>query len=159
MHSAFPIDERRDDYLQRELADSEPKFHSCAILSGDSNDFVGLLSYWDFNSYIYIEHFAIDSEMRNCGLGGDVLSQFIKEIGLPVVLEVELPTDHLSSRRIDFYTRHGFSLWETIPYIQPPYRKGGEELPMHLMAYGAISPLDAVKVIASLRRYVYRCND
>ena len=52
-----------------------------------------------------------------------------------IVLEVEKPETDLSIRRIGFYRRCGFSLCEK-EYIQPAYRKGGEELPLFLMYTG-----------------------
>ena len=48
------------------------------------------------------------------------------------VLEVELPEDALTRRRIGFYERHGL-VFNSYPYLQPPMRKGQGVLPLRLM--------------------------
>ena len=55
-----------------------------------------------------------------------------------IILEVERPEDEMSIRRIEFYKRCGFSLCLQ-DYIQPPYRKGGNNLPLYLMFSGTAS--------------------
>ena len=55
----------------------------------------------------------------------------------PVVLEVEMPTEEMSRRRIGFYERLGFVL-DCHVYFQPPYRKGEAFLEMRLMAHGEL---------------------
>ena len=55
-----------------------------------------------------------------------------------IVLEVELPEDELSKRRIGVYERNGFTHCEK-PYMQPPYRKSGSPIPMYIMFSGADS--------------------
>ena len=63
---------------------------------------------------------------------------FLKDISLPVVLEVEMPRikGDITHRRIAFYRRQGFSL-RRMPYKQPPYRQGDDWLPMKLMSTGS----------------------
>ena len=48
------------------------------------------------------------------------MKQFLVFCGTPVVLEVEMPTDEMSKRRIGFYERLGFELDNQV-YHQPPY--------------------------------------
>ena len=50
----------------------------------------------------------------------------------PMVLEVELPEDALTRRRIGVYERHGL-VFNSYPYLQPPMRKGQGVLPLRLM--------------------------
>ena len=57
LHSAFPEDERRDDDEQRRYTLDEDKFHTLLVSLDDEP--VGLLTYWQFNGYRYIEHFAV----------------------------------------------------------------------------------------------------
>ena len=61
-----------------------------------------------------------------------------RNIEKPIVLEVERPIEEMAERRINFYKRQGFNLWEN-DYHQPPYRKGDDFLPMNLMVYGDLS--------------------
>ena len=65
------------------------------------------------------------------------MKQFLAFCGTPVVLEVEIPADEMSKRRIGFYERLGFKLDNHV-YHQPPYREGGEWLEMRLMTYGNV---------------------
>ena len=43
--------------------------------------------------------------------------------------------DNVSTRRIAFYERANFQLCRET-YVQPPYEKGFEPIPMYLMEYG-----------------------
>lgn len=121
-------EEGRDIILTDSIPEAQPQY-------------AGFLTAWDFNDFIYIEHFAIDEAARNGGIGGKALKQFLASCHAPVVLEVEIPTDDLSKRRIGFYERLGFRL-DTHIYYQPPYRQGGPTLEMRLMTYGDL-PLSA----------------
>ena len=44
----------------------------------------------------------------------------------------------MAKRRISFYQRQGFTLWEK-NYCQPPYKPGDDFLPMYLMVYGELN--------------------
>ena len=112
---SFPEVERRDFSLVRNLVRDESRF----IV------------------YTYVEHFAIDPAARNGGIGAEAMKQFLVFCGTPVVLEVEMPTDEMSKRRIGFYERLSFKLDNQV-YHQPPYREGGEWLEMRLMTYGDV---------------------
>ena len=135
LHSAFPSDERRDDEQQRAYTDGNDHFH--CLLIRDIEEPIGLLTYWDFKDFVYIEHFAIHKELRNKGYGKQAMQTFLKGMSLPVVLEVEMPLikGDITHRRIAFYRRQGFSL-RRMPYKQPPYRKGDGWLPMKIMSTG-----------------------
>lgn len=136
MHTAFPQQERRDTPQQREYSDNNPIFHSNILLENGKP--IGMISYWNMGDFYYIEHFAIDPSLRNGGYGKRVLESIKEKLQGPIVLEVEEPTDEMSTRRINFYKRLEFTLHEK-PYMQPPYRQGDTELPMFLMTYGAIN--------------------
>ena len=132
LHTAFPEDERRDDEMQRWNTDYEEKFH--CLLTKKKEEPIGLLTYWEFDTFIYIEHLATEAILRGKGFGEKALQTFLDTHSpKPVVLEVEHPTDEMSTRRIGFYKRCGLNLL-ICDYKQPPYRKGDEWLPMYLMA-------------------------
>lgn len=138
LHSAFPPEERRDDDRQRINTDKESRFYTLYIYrDGDKPLPVGVLTYWDFDSFLYIEHLAIDPSLRGQGYGQTVLASFGQSRPHPIVLEVEHPTDEQSRRRIRFYQQCGFTLWPC-DYLQPPYRKGDSPLPLYLMASGGL---------------------
>lgn len=152
-NDAFPECERRDFSLVRKLIDEHPLFSLHALYRGDC--YVGFITGWHFTDCTYLEHFAIDASARNGGIGGKALSHFIAHCPPPVVLEVELPTDEMSRRRIGFYQRLGFTL-DTHTYFQPPYRPGEEALEMRLMTHGEIDLNQAFdSVVECIHREVY----
>lgn len=136
LHSAFPKEERRDTIQQREYTDNNDKF-SCYLIK-DNNLPIGLLTCWDFEEFIYIEHFAIDPSLRNNGYGQKAITALKEKEVRPIILEAEEPTNELTKRRIGFYERQGFIL-QSYAYEQPPYRSNDGWLPMRLMTYGTIN--------------------
>ncbi len=152
IHS-FPIEEYRDLEALRIFTDHTPNFHNHVIT--DDGSPIGILTYWWFGEFYYIEHFAIHPDYRNGGYGGKTLQHLFTLLQHPIVLEVEVPNGETEQRRIQFYQRQGFALW-THPYQQPPYRPEGEYLPMHLMAHGNLQcPQDFEKVKERIYREVY----
>ncbi|MBQ8442924.1 MAG: GNAT family N-acetyltransferase [Bacteroides sp.] len=150
LQTAFPLQERRDADKQREVTDTHPLFH-CDLIT-DGNTPVGLLTYWKFETFVYIEHFAIDPRLRNGGYGSQALQLFLQQHTLPIVLEAEEPTDEITRRRIGFYQRQGFTLQE-IPYLQPPYRPSEDWFPLKLMTFGSI---ELEKEFITVRNNIYR---
>ncbi|MFI3265807.1 MAG: GNAT family N-acetyltransferase [Rikenellaceae bacterium] len=130
--SSFPEIERRDlDYHTQALTYTQ--FHFDAILY--QGKAVGLISWWDFDNLRYIEHLATSSAVRGKGLGAQIITDFINEDSKDILLEVEHPTNELSTRRVGFYERLGFVLNDH-RYFQPSYRQiDGEELPLLIMSY------------------------
>lgn len=125
----FPLEERRDtSSLLRMLY--EPDMFFSAILSDDL--VVGLVVYWKFEKFIYIEHLAVLQFHRRKGIGECVLHK-LQEEGRPILLEVEIPYDEASTRRVAFYQRCGFAALP-VYYQQPPYRKGESVVPMMLFS-------------------------
>lgn len=135
LHDAFPSCERRDDWQQRKYTDEKELFH--CLLIRDIETPIGLITYWQFKDFIYIEHFAINENLRNKGYGQQAMKLFLKEASIPVVLEVEMPRvkGDITHRRIAFYRRQGFKL-RRMPYKQPPYRITDKWLPMKIMSSG-----------------------
>ena len=146
--ASFPRDEYRALHQQRSNVDGNEAF--CMNILCDDECPIGLLSYWRFDGYIYIEHFAIEATKRNKGYGALVLKQLLKTES-KVVLEVELPTDETSCRRIGFYGRCGFEMCNR-EYIQPAYRADSNEVPMRLMACG----IDMASCFEQIRNEIYR---
>ena len=152
--SAFPPIERRDTILWKMLGQEEPLFHLDAIR--DSNGlWVGFISYWTFSDFVYVEHFAIEPTCRGNNMGGNAVDALLNEAAVPIVLEVELPTDSLSRRRIAFYQKHGLSLIEK-DYMQPPYREGFKWLPLYIMCSNAdFAHTHFAHIVDTLRKQVY----
>ena len=87
----------------------------------------------------YIEHFAVDPDCRNGGLGGKILQKVIEDTDMRICLEVELPETEMAARRIGFYERNGF-YYNDYFYMQPPIAEGRNAIPLRLMTTGG--PLD-----------------
>lgn len=133
--SSFPPPERRtfDDLLHLL---PRPDMYLCALVNSDK--LVGFIIYWQWAECLFVEHFAIDPDQRGRQFGQRAL-QVLLQVSAPfVVLEVELPQDDLSIRRIHFYERQGFHL-TAFPYAQPPYLRGNQPIPMRLMSIPALT--------------------
>lgn len=129
---AFPEQQRRKESQQRDLIAFEKKYHLEMI--DFEGKIVGFLAYWDLESFIYIEHLAIDKSMRGKGLGGKVVKEFTQKWDKEILLEVEPPTDEISKKRIDFYKDLGFHL-NHFPFLQPPYDPQYPQIPLLFMTY------------------------
>jgi ribosomal protein S18 acetylase RimI-like enzyme len=140
LHSAFPENERRDDAQQRKLTDAQGKFR-CALIQTQYKEPAGVITYWKFADFTYIEHFAIHPDHRSQGHGTQLLAGLLKEWKHPIVLEAEIPAlvGDLAYRRIRFYKRLGFRICR-MPYWQPPYRYGDGWLSMKLLMLGNEPP-------------------
>ncbi|MGM9800858.1 MAG: GNAT family N-acetyltransferase [Candidatus Limisoma sp.] len=135
--SAFPRDERRDFEDFKSLL-AAPKSHFSVYAFFEDDVFAGFASCWRWDGFCYLEHFAVEERMRNGGRGARYLSELVRRMSLPMIIEVEPPEDDLSRRRIGFYERNGFRLAEGIDYVQPPYSPDRKSMRLMLMTYGDI---------------------
>lgn len=156
---AFPESERRDLEAQAHNVDSVNVPMTCyAAYCMDSDDFAGFVTVWMVDGYRYVEHLATSESVRNGGVGGAIIDAVVAmSPELPVVLEVEPEAlDEMARRRIGFYERHGFSLWRSRDYMQPPYRLGGESVRLMIMATGGLdAERDFDRVVSGIVSQVY----
>ncbi len=149
---SFPEEERREWNCLVQLLEGDSPFEISVIRH--EGRCVGFISYWTFDKFVYIEHFAIENKVRNCGLGSHSLSEFkAMHSSMPIVLEAEHPDDEMSGRRLGFYGRNGFSILSK-EYIQPPYSANLPSVPLYLLV-AQDNGLDAEQVARTLHRYVY----
>ena len=155
---SFPESERRETAEQRALVQTEPRFALWALCCDRVP--VGLLTTWNFGGFVFMEHLAIDPARQSQGIGRRAIDWAAETMARPLVLEVELPNDTPSRRRIAFYERLGFRAFSQA-YEQPPYRAGGPFVAMRLLylAPGGLAGLEFDAVRATLYREVYRCAD
>ncbi len=148
--SSFPLKEQRPlDDLVHLVADGEIKL---IIAKNQEDVIVGFMTYWDFLKFRYVEHLAINPNMRGRYFGSKLLGVFIKTESTPIILEVEpIGANVDAERRINFYHRHGFEIVDT-EYVQPPYADGLPAVPLYLMS---TSKIDTVEVTHVLHTYVY----
>lgn len=133
IQKSFPPDEYRSFADQRKLL-SNPHYSIYAVYDGDRR-VTACLAVWEFENFAFFEHFAVDPEHRNTGLGSKILAETISFLKKPVCLEVELPETELAKRRIGFYKRNGFFL-NKYNYVMPPQGEGKKPLPLYIMTYG-----------------------
>lgn len=151
--TSFPPEERRDTKDMRIYIEHKENFYYNLLLDEDTP--IGLLTYWDFTSHCYVEHFAIDPALRKKGYGSQALTSLYQKIQQPLILEVETPETEDACRRIRFYQQQGFVLRE-ISYFQPPYRNGDSWIPMRLMTRATNEPDKLLQtIIAKIYREVY----
>ena len=156
LEAAFPVTELREKDDQRLLLQEE-----CYSLYGarKENGFAAVFAVWEIEDFLYIEHFAVKEDCRNSGYGGMLLDHLLKEKDRLAVLEVEVPEDELTRRRIGFYERHGL-VYNNYPYLQPPLRKGNDLLPLRLMTKPeAIDEKTYERYKKSIYRIVYKYED
>ena len=148
--TSFPIEERPPFDIILNSRDKTVFHFNIVYIDGNP---VGIFSYWTFDKFSYVEHFAVAEKYRNNGMGQMIMKHFLSGI-TQVVLEVEMPATAMAQRRIDFYKRLGF---DTNPhnYIQPSYHNDGNSLPMIIMSLSPLSDERFAEVKQCLYTEVY----
>jgi ribosomal protein S18 acetylase RimI-like enzyme len=150
IEKAFSQAERRPSDDLRQYAEKYENFCVCVII--DDNQPVGLFNYWIFDHFYFVEHFAISDNIRKQGYGSMTLGIATKTFTKPIVLEVSPPeTDAIAQRRINFYQRCGFTIWD-IDYTHPPYPGNIGDSHLRLMIHG---DLDCQKDYESIRDTIW----
>lgn len=141
---AFPPEERRQ-WDQIAVSVNLPKLRLDGIFVNES--LAGIITTWDFGSFIYIEHFAVERRMRGRNIGGAVIAKLARRENRPLLIEVE-PSGSTpdADRRIRFYRNHGFEVIDK-SYVQPPYVVGLPSVPLWLMSDGAVDPVAATALL------------
>ena len=91
---SFPPEEYRQLEHLREYTDRIGNFHNNIIFDDDLP--IGFITYWDFDRFYYVEHFATNPALRNGGYGKRTLEHLCEHLKYPIVLEVERPVEELS---------------------------------------------------------------
>ena len=131
MEEAFPSSERRTAQGHRAEFNS-PMFNSICYMP---DRIYGFINYWEFEDFVYVEHFAVQPELRGKGIGASLMEELRCRVGNKIlVLEAEPPQDSdIARRRICFYERLGFML-NPYEYIQPAMSKGEQPIPLVIMS-------------------------
>lgn len=154
MEKSFPTDERRPYEKQKALLD-DPLYCIYGVKS-DSGDITAFITVWQFESFAYVEHFAVAPDCRGSGIGSAVLRELVSGLSCLVCLEVELPETDMAKRRIAFYERNGF-VTNNYPYIQPPYSEEQSPLPLIIMTSGrTVSEEEFKEMKGMLYKNVYK---
>lgn len=132
MEASFPVSEIRTYSGQRALL-ANPNYHLFAEKDEEGRT-LAFLAAWEFPELRFVEHIAVNPEVRSGGIGKKLMNSYIGRSDKPVLLEVEPPDGELEQRRIGFYERLGFYL-NPYNYVQPPLRTGQAELPLRIMTH------------------------
>ena len=81
--ASFPSHELRlwDD---QKAVMSDPAYHFDMCLTDGA--LAGLILYWDFGSYIYVEHFCVEPNLRGQGLGTLILRALAQQNDKPIII-------------------------------------------------------------------------
>ena len=154
MEESFPIDERRTYEEQKELLDTE-LYNIYVLYDSKNDDIKAFIAIWQFDDFAFVEHFAVSSLYRNCGIGAFILQEVKKLLSSMICLEVELPEEEMAKRRIGFYERNGF-YYNDYEYMQPAISKDRNEIPLRIMTTGGKVTEDRYNEIKDiLYQYVY----
>lgn len=153
MGCSFPLVERRHHDAQKALLDHP--HYAINALYDDENRVRAFMALWEFEPFVFFEHFAVHPDCRNGGIGAGMLRELLSRIPKRVCLEVEPPETELAQRRIRFYERNGLFL-NRYPYIQPPLNEESSPIPLMVMSTGSpLSPEEFATVKETLYREVY----
>ena len=157
MSEAFPSIERRSYENQKELLYED--LYNIVINKDKDNNINGFIANWQFNDFNFIEHFAVNNKMRGHGLGTLMLQDYLNKCNKPIFLEVELPENDISKRRIKFYKQFGFHL-NDFDYLQPPMQKQHDFLPLKVMSYPKrVNEAEFIKFRNIVYDRVYKINN
>lgn len=152
MVSAFPYEERRDYMDQKKCFEKNKYFNFFEIYDGDTP--VGFISPWEFKSFVYIEHLAVDEDKRSGGYGSKTIQLIKSTYKKPIILEAESPVTEQQIKRIRFYDRLGFKI-NDYDYCQPSYH-GGEGVPLKILSFPETLSQDEFDEFLSVtRKFVY----
>lgn len=152
LESDFCLDERKTKVNELNAFD-DPHFSPNFIY--DNQTLVGYICFWEFEEFLYVEHFAILNSMRGTGQGSKFLKEFSENFSKPIILEVELPKNEVAIKRIKFYERLGYHL-NDFPYTQPAYQPESSPVEMFVMSYGTVlSKTDFCKFTKTIKKVVY----
>ena len=127
---AFPYEERRDE-CDEEKCFLKEQFNFCEIT--DDGKSVGLIVFWVFERFLFIEHIAINKEIRSKGYGSKTVDLIKRKYNLPIILEAEFPETEMQKKRIKFYEKLGFKV-NSYDYTQPSYHNT-ESVPLLVLSF------------------------
>lgn len=127
--SSFPTNEKRTIKEQETIMQKE-LYTFMACYKYDM--FLGIIGFWKIDNYIFIEHFAIDKELRGQNYGSQILNDFFTKYS-NIFLEIDPPICDISKRRLNFYKSLGF-VENNIHHIQVPFRKNDTPLILEILS-------------------------
>lgn len=127
---SFPIFEQRT--MENQIDVLEDEQYNCIAVC-EAEELVGILFYWAFDKYKYIEHLAISPKLRGRNYGSRILKEFCDD-DKTIILEIDLPVDEVSINRLRFYKNIGFKM-QDVKHVHPPYRKEYEGHKLKVLSF------------------------
>ena len=151
---AFPYEERRDE-ADEKACFLKKEFNFSEII--DAGESVGLVVFWLFDEFLFIEHIAINKEIRSKGYGSKTIDLIKAKYNLPIILEAEAPETEMQKKRIKFYENLGFKV-NSYDYTQPSYHNA-ESVPLQILSFPEIlSENEFCEFFETTRNVVYECR-
>ncbi len=128
--SSFPTPEKRreEDHLR---AMENPQFFP--VSAWENGALIGIVFYWEWGKYRYLEYLAVNTELRGKGYGSQLL-RYLSDEGHTIILEIDPLINEISVRRLQFYERAGFTL-TPYRYMHLPYRLETEIQELLVLSY------------------------
>lgn len=127
---SFPVAERRkrDDHLR---ACGDDRFFP--LSAWEDGELIGLMFFWQWDSYRYLEYLAVNPKLRGQGYGSQLL-RHLHDSKHTIILEIDPLNNDLSVRRLQFYERAGYTL---TPYrfVHLPYRLDAKAQELLILSY------------------------
>ena len=105
-------------------------------MNDDEETVVGIIFYWELEQFRYIEHFAVNPNLRGGGYGSKILEKICNDDKI-TILEIDPVVDEISERRLVFYERLGFKM-NKFNHLHPPYKKGDKGHKLKVLSYERI---------------------
>ncbi len=130
LEQSFPLSERRTYQGQKQLLNKD--YYKIYALK-ENDEIKAFIAVYELESFLFIEHFAVEDRYRNQGLGGLILRELSSIYDKQVILEVEKPESEIAKRRIEFYKRNGF-YYNEYHYIQPALNEKSSAIELKIMS-------------------------
>ena len=78
MEESFPKDEYRDYQKQKELFQN-PEYQILIEKNPEFREIKAFFAAWEFETFIYVEHFAVNPILRNGGVGSRMLKALTED--------------------------------------------------------------------------------
>lgn len=129
---SFPVYEQRDE-LQQIKAIGDSRYHLLVTIKNEN--LLGFIAYWDFDTYVYIEHLAVNPAFRGESIGTTMLKTFDDVVKKQVLLEIDPVEDEVSEKRLRFYERLGYKK-NPYTHTHPPYDSSFEPHKLIVLSLG-----------------------
>lgn len=153
--TSFPPEEKRPHKQHIQLMKKNNLYHFYTAM--EEQTVIGIIILWKLQKFIFLDYLATLPNVRNKGYGKRIVEQLKKLVDNTIILEVELPDNDLTKRRIDFYTRLGFNLLD-FPYYMPQYNNPKEKFAMLLMSSETIDQSVCKDIMHEIHTNAYNSN-